>query len=245
MTLPPVALEVHELRKRYGHQFALRGLNLIVRQGEFISLFGPNGAGKTTLIRILAQLLRPTSGEVKVLGVPLAELGPEIRRQLGVISHQTFLYPNLTGRENLHFYGQLFDVPNLNARIEEVLDSVELAHRADGLVATFSKGMAQRLAIARAILHKPRFILLDEPYTGLDQHASALLTSLLRGLRDGERTFLMTTHHLEQGLELASRVCIQTGGQLVFDAPAAELTPTSLREIYMERLDAAQRRGGR
>ncbi|MFM7203366.1 MAG: heme ABC exporter ATP-binding protein CcmA [Myxococcota bacterium] len=245
MSQSPMALEVRDLRKRYGHQLALRGLNLTVQQGEFIALFGPNGAGKTTFIRILAQLLRPTSGEVRLMGVPLAELGPETRRQLGVISHQTFLYPNLTGRENLFFYGQLFDVPQLEARVEEVLAAVELSSRADGLVATFSKGMAQRLAIARAILHRPRLILLDEPYTGLDQHASALLTSLLRGLKDGERTFLMTTHHLEQGLELASRVCIQAGGQLVFDAPAAELTPSSLRDIYMERLDAAQRRGTR
>lgn len=240
---PPV-IEVQGLRKQYGPFFALRSLNLTLHAGEFVSLFGPNGAGKTTLIRILAHLLRPTAGTVKVLGTPLEQVGPDIRRQLGVISHQTFLYSQLTGRENLRFYGRLFGVPALEARIEQVLQQVEMAARADVPVGTYSKGMAQRLAIARAILHEPRIILLDEPYSGLDTHAAWLLTELLRQLRDGQRTLLMTTHNLEQGLELSHRVCIQVAGKMVVDAPARDFTPASLGQLYREQLQSPARAGG-
>lgn len=238
-------IEVSNLRKEYGHFSALRNLNLSLYPGEFVSLFGPNGAGKTTLIRILAHLLRPTSGIVKVLGTPLEQVGPDIRRQLGVISHQTFLYGNLTGRENLRFYGRLFGVQNLEGRIEQVLEQVEMTSRADGLVGNFSKGMAQRMAIARAILHEPRIILLDEPYSGLDTHAAWLLTELLRQLRDGQRTLLMTTHNLEQGLELSHRVCIQVAGKMVLDSPARDFTPASLGQLYRDKLSVPAKSGGR
>lgn len=229
-------VEVQNLQKRYGHLAALRGLNLSLHAGEFVALFGPNGAGKTTLIKILAHLLRPTSGSVTVLGTPLEQLGPDIRRQLGVISHQTFLYSNLSARENLRFYGRMFEVQDLEARIEEVLDQVELSARADGLAGTFSRGMSQRLAIARAILHKPRIILLDEPYSGLDTHAAHLLTRLLRQLNDGQRSLLMTTHNLEQGLELSHRVCIQVAGRMVFESPSHLLTALELSQIYLSSL---------
>jgi heme exporter protein A len=239
------AIEVLGLKKAFGHQYALRGLDLVVQPGEFVTIFGPNGAGKTTLIRILSHLIRPTSGTVRVLGVPVDQAEGEIRRQIGVISHQTFLYPQLTGRENLTFYGRLFDLEDLPVRIDEVLSQVELSDRADSLVRTWSKGMGQRLAIARAILHRPQIVLLDEPYTGLDQHAAALLSRLLRQLRDGRRTLIMTTHNLEQGLELSHRICIQAAGKMVYDAPRADLTPASLGKLYFERLEAAIRPTGR
>lgn len=240
MSDEPAAIDVHNLRKRYGYQLALRGLDLTLRKGERVSLFGPNGAGKTTLIKILAHLLQPTSGEVRVLGVPVKEAGPEVRRQLGVISHQSFLYPALTATENLELYGRLFGVSPLGPRIQEVLTQVELDTRAHVPVATFSRGMTQRLSIARAIVHRPSIILLDEPYSGLDPHASRLLSALLKELGDGERTLLMTTHHLEEGLELSSRVCIQVGGRLVFDAPSQGLSVPELSRIYSEKLVEAR-----
>jgi len=238
------AIEVRGLKKAFGHLYALRGLDLTIRPGEFVTIFGPNGAGKTTLIRTLALLVRPSSGKVCILGTPLEAADPTLRQRIGVISHQTFLYPNLTGLENLQFYGRLFHVPALNARVAEVLEEVELTSRAGSLVRTWSKGMTQRLAIARAILHRPEIVLLDEPYTGLDQHAAVLLSNLLRRLRDGHRTLIMTTHNLEQGLELSHRICIQVAGRMVFDAPREGLTPARLGALYFEKLEAAGRERG-
>lgn len=237
---PSFAIEAHKLRKLYGYQVALRGLDLSLQRGERVSLFGPNGAGKTTLIKILAHLLQPTSGEVRVLGVPVKEAGPEVRRQLGVISHQSFLYPTLTARENLRLYARLFEVTDVDERVQRVLEEVELDTRANAQVSTYSRGMTQRLSIARALVHSPSIILLDEPYSGLDPHASRLLSALLLRLGDGERTLLMTTHQLEQGLELSSRVCIQVGGKLVFDAPSRSLTVPELSQIYSQKLEEAR-----
>jgi len=239
------AIEVIGLKKVFGHQYALRGLNLAVPRGEFLTILGPNGAGKTTLIRTLAHLVRPSAGEVRILGTSTKHFGPEIRRKIGVISHQTFLYPNLTGRENLTFYGRLFRVPDLEQRIESVLAEVEIVERADSLIRTYSKGMAQRLAIARAMLHKPEIILLDEPYTGLDQHAAVILGSLLRQLRDGQRTLVMTTHNLHQALELSHRICFQVQGRMVAEASAEGLDSDGLGTLYFEELEKARgdRRG--
>ncbi len=235
-----LAIELKGVTRRYGPRFALRGLDLRVAQGEVLAVLGPNGAGKTTLIRVLSQLVQPSSGDVRVLGRCLSEDAAWIRRQVGVISHDPFVDPNLTGRENLEFYGRLFRVEPLRERIERTLEAVRLLSRADTRVGTWSKGMTQRLAIARAILHQPRIILLDEPFTGLDPLAAERFADLLRALRGPERAFLMATHHLEQAIALSDRVVIQIHGRIAIDLSLAGLSVDELRRYYVETLRKAE-----
>ncbi len=147
--------------------------------GEYVTLVGPNGAGKTTLLRILATLIRPTSGTVRIAGMDVARAGPEIRRYIGFLSHRTLLYEDLTAEQNLRFYARLYGIPDASARMDELLQRVGLADRRHDLVRTFSRGMQQRLAVARALIHCPSILLLDEPYTGLGPDAAGALQSLL------------------------------------------------------------------
>ncbi|MGH2525079.1 MAG: heme ABC exporter ATP-binding protein CcmA, partial [Anaerolineales bacterium] len=161
------------LVKKFGFQTVLRGLDLEIAEGEFVAVLGPNGAGKTTLLRILAGLSRPTFGEVSVGGYRLPQQAGAVRRRLGVVSHQPLLYADLSAEENLRFYARLYGLRDSSARIARVLTLVGLSVRRRDLVRTFSRGMQQRLAIARAILHDPEVMLFDEPHTGLDPEASA------------------------------------------------------------------------
>ncbi|MHB1132526.1 MAG: heme ABC exporter ATP-binding protein CcmA [Chloroflexota bacterium] len=220
------------LTKTFGARRALRGVDLSIGAGEFVALFGPNGAGKTTLLRILAGLSKPSSGRVLLDGFDLADDPNEVRRRIGVISHQTFVYGDLTAEENLLFYGRMFDVPRLGERVAEVLAQVGLAQRAGDRARTFSRGMQQRLSIARAVLHQPAILLLDEPDTGLDERAAEMLHAMIRGLEGQRRTVLLTTHHFERGLAMASRALILHDGRLVFDEPGSALTPDSLRREF-------------
>ena len=175
-------IEVRGLVKSFGGKVALDGVDLDVAEGEFLTLVGPNGAGKTTLIRVLATLTRPTEGSVRIAGYDLVGQGTEIRRRIGLASHQTLLYDDLSAEENLRFYGRMYEVPDLEERITALLQRVGLEHRRHDLVHTFSRGMQQRLSIARALLHDPAILLLDEPYTGLDQHAAEVLKEVLVSL---------------------------------------------------------------
>ena len=172
-------IQVRGLVKSFGSKVALDGVDLDVAEGEFLTLVGPNGAGKTTLLRILATLTRPTEGSVRVAGYDLAREGAEIRRRVGLASHQTLLYDDLSAEENLRFYGRMYDVTDLEERITALLQRVGLEHRRHDPVRTFSRGMQQRLSIARALLHDPAILLLDEPYTGLDQQAMEVLREVL------------------------------------------------------------------
>jgi heme exporter protein A len=205
------SVEVRGLVKSFGSKVALEGVDLDVAEGEFLTLVGPNGAGKTTLIRILATLARPTRGSVRVAGYDLGGQGTEVRRRIGLASHQTLLYGDLSAEENLRFYGRMYEVPELEERITALLQRVGLEHRRHDLVRTFSRGMQQRLSLARALLHDPAILLLDEPYTGLDQQATEVLREVLAlplsppklgGMKGGarSRTVLMTTHNIERGL---------------------------------------------
>lgn len=216
---------------------ALRDLDLRLDEGDFLGLFGPNGAGKTTLVRILATLARPTAGRVLVGGLDVRECTAEVRRQIGVVSHQTFLYRDLTAEENLRLYARLYDLDDAQSRVREALARVALGHRAGDPVRTLSRGMQQRVSIARAVLHDPRILLLDEPYNGLDQHAAVSLTGILQEMALSGRTVLMTTHDLEQGLALCGRVAILNGGRLVHRGPAAGLTAASFRRLYMDAVE--------
>ncbi len=231
-------ISVRGLSKRFGAKWALCEVNLDVAQGEFLTLFGPNGAGKTTLIRILATLTKPSSGEITIAGVPLRRAAVDVRRHIGVVSHQTFLYPDLTAEENLLFYGRMYSLSNLPSRVDEVLELVGLAGRQYDPVRTYSRGMQQRLAIARAILHEPAIMLLDEPFTGLDPDASAALSQVFRHLVHQERTVLMTTHNLGHGLELADRVAILSQGRIVYQASRDQLQSETFREVYRQKVAA-------
>lgn len=225
-------ITVRNLSKRFGRTWALRDLDLDVASGQFLTIFGPNGAGKTTLIRILSTVSKPTAGTVTLDGLDLRESPIEARRQIGVVSHQTFLYDDLTAEENLRFYGRMYDVHPLEPRVDEVLSLVGLDHRRFDRVRTFSRGMQQRLAIARAIIHDPGVMLLDEPYTGLDPQAADMLRGVLSSLARQRRTVVMTTHNLERGLELCDQVSIIVGGRLAYQGQREELDVESLREVY-------------
>jgi heme exporter protein A len=205
-----------------------------VPDGEFVTLVGPNGAGKTTLLRILATLSRPTSGAVKIGGHELPKGAEKARRSIGLVSHQTLLYGDLSAEENLRFYGRMYDVADLDARITQVLEMVGLAHRRRDPVRTFSRGMQQRLAIARAVLHRPSLMLLDEPYTGLDQDAAARLEAVMSSVGTEGRTVVMTTHDLERGLAVADRVVILAKGRVVFEAQRTELDASAFRGAYRQ-----------
>ncbi len=229
----PTALLAQGITKQFGHRLVLKGIGLRVAEGERLAIFGPNGAGKSTLLRILATVMAPTSGRVEVAGVDPTEEPLEARRRIGVISHHPYLYDDLTARENLRFYGRMYEVPDLDARIASLAGRVGLAARLDDRVGTFSHGMQQRLAMARAILHDPDVLMLDEPEGGLDQDGLNLLVELLNEPESGRRrSAVVVTHHLDLGLALSDRVAILVGGRFVFQAPASELNATLVREHY-------------
>lgn len=234
MTAP--LLEARDVEKWFGPHPAVRRITFSLAPGEFLTVFGPNGAGKTTLLRMLAGSLRPTRGEIHIAGERVEHGVHDWRRRIGVLSHQTFLYGRLTAAENLRFYGRLYGLAGLPARIGEMLEQVGLADRADQRVHTFSRGMQQRLALARTLLHAPDLVLLDEPYTGLDPHAARMLRGVLEQLRDGRRTVVLVTHNLSQGLELADRVVVQVAGRWVSDEPRAAVDPIRFEQVYTERV---------
>ena len=226
-------VSLQKVTKRYGHVTAVKDLSLDINEGSFTAIFGPNGAGKSTLLKILSNQTRPTSGEILYSGVPAKKLDDSFRSKFGVISHQPFVYENLSALENLEFYASLYGVKNPRARAEELLKKVDLYPRRSDPVRTFSRGMLQRVSIARAIVHDPQMIFLDEPYTGLDSVASASLTAILKEQLEGKKTILMVTHDLKIGLELASHVIIMKKGQKVYSAPSSQIAPLEFEKIYL------------
>jgi heme exporter protein A len=226
------AIQITGLTKAFGNQVALRGVDLSVAEGEFLTLFGPNGAGKTTLIRVVASLMRPTSGQVSIQGKDLDRAATSVRRHIGLISHNPLLYGDLTPDENLRFFARMYDLPKATDRIDAVLEQVGLVARRRDPVRTFSRGMVQRLAIARAILHNPVIMLLDEPYTGLDLQAADMLRSVLQELAASDRTVILTTHNLEQGLEMCDRTAILNRGKVAWQGPRTGIDLAGMKEIY-------------
>jgi heme exporter protein A len=220
--------------KRFGRVMALRGVDLQLEPGRCLGIFGPNGAGKTTLLKIVATLTRPSTGTVSIAGHDALQEAEKIRPVLGVLSHRTFLYGHLTAFENLQFYGRMFGVKPLTERIHEALEAVDLAMHARQLVRTYSRGMQQRLAIARTILHRPLLLLLDEPYTGLDQHAAADLQKLLRQLHLDKRTIIMSTHNLQRGLELCDDIAILYRGKVMYRGLTSGLDLRTFEQLYMD-----------
>lgn len=216
--------------KKYGDLTALRDIDLKVDKGDFLILLGPNGAGKTTLIKILSGLIGPTTGKATVGGEAVTD--PAVRSKVGVISHKSFLYENLTAIENLVFYGELYGVPEVESKAMELLKSVELEERKDGLVKTFSRGMVQRLSIARALVADPEFIFLDEPFTGLDQHSTDIFRKLLVDMHLRGKTVIMITHDIPIAMTMATRAMILAGGRKVHDEPVSGMSEEEFRKIY-------------
>ena len=231
-------IEVKKLVKRFGMKSVLRGVDFRVERGEFVALLGPNGAGKTTFLRILSSLARPSLGEVKVAGYSLPNQAAQVRARLGVVSHMPLLYGDLTAQENLEFYARMYGLPDPQSRIAEVLDMVGLASRRNDLVRTFSRGMAQRLAIGRAVLHDPDVILFDEPYTGLDQDASSMLDEVLKSVAAQGRTVVMTSHDLARAEDLATRFDILTRGVIAASSSREALGNNNLLTFYKQVLAA-------
>ena len=231
-------IEVKKLVKRFGLKTILRGLDFQVEPGEFVALLGPNGAGKTTFLRILASLSRPSMGSVKVAGYSLPNDSANVRARLGVVSHMPLLYPDLTAEENLHFYAQMYGLANYQSRITEVLEMIGLAVRRKDLVRTFSRGMQQRLAIGRAVLHDPEVMLFDEPYTGLDQDASEMLDEVLRSVAAKGRTVVMTSHDLARAEDLATRFDILSRGVIAASAKREDFKDSNLLDFYKKSLES-------
>jgi heme exporter protein A len=200
----------------------LKGVTIGVQPGSFVTIFGPNGAGKTTLLKVVAGLLKPSSGTVRVAGIDAQRDPNALRRLIGVISHHPYLYPQLTGRENLEFFARLYGLEDPAASIRQVADELELGPILNREVSAYSRGMQQRMAVGRALLHRPRLLLLDEPFTGLDYQAREKLETFLRGLNDGERTAIMTTHDVDEGLGLSDRVAVLAGGKIVLECGARD-----------------------
>lgn len=221
-------LSLTDVTRKYGLVTALWRVSLDVFPGDFVAVFGPNGAGKSTLLRVIASLTKPNRGSVKF------GAGESSRERVGYVSHQSLLYNEMTGLENLAFYGRLYGLSDPMGRARAMVDQLGLANAADQLVRGYSRGMKQRLTLARALLHEPGLLLLDEPYTGLDQHGSRLLTRLLSRLREGGRTVILITHNLAEGWELCTRFLIQNRGEIVHQATREEIDRAELESLYFK-----------
>jgi len=213
-TSPSPAIEVRGLTKSFGERFALRGIDLRVEKGEHLVIFGPNGAGKTTLVKIMSTLAKPSSGSVWLDGVDIRNKPAQIRRQVSLVSHQTFLYDDLTIYENLKFYGKMYDVTDLDQKIREVIAWAQLESRLNDRVGTLSHGLQKRASIARAVLHNPS------------------IRDVLGSINTGSRTVVMTTHNLERGLELGDSVIILNRGKVVYQASKHEVDTVNFRRVY-------------
>jgi len=237
-------VEIRGLVKAYGFLPVLRQVNLDIQRGDFVALLGPNGSGKSTLLRLLTGLSKPTAGVIRVGGWEIPSEAAAVRAQIGMVSHKALLYENLTACENLAFYAQLYDLPSglLNERIDTLLEQVGLAKRAHSLVRTFSRGMQQRLSIARALLHDPHVLLFDEPYTGLDQDAATTLDSLLTEAHQAGHTIIMATHQLERAGRLADRIIIISRGKVGYDSHQYPIPDMGLAALYAQVTGAATTR---
>jgi heme exporter protein A len=224
-----LALESQDIQKKFGHFTALGGVTMQIPRGEFVTLFGRNGAGKTTFLKIAATLMRPTHGSLRIEGIDTRKEPEQARRRIGFLSHNTFVYRDLSALENLKFFSRLYGVDASQDRLMGLLERVGLRRRANDVVRAFSRGLQQRIGIARVLLHNPELILLDEPYTGLDGQAVAMLNEVLDEIVAAGRTVILTTHDLEQGLRAATRAMIMDRGKIVLSGEARD---PAIREAY-------------
>jgi heme exporter protein A len=242
--LTPPLLEARDLTRRFGAVRAVDGISFALAAGEVLTVLGPNGAGKTTLLGLLAGTLHPTSGEIRFRGAPLDASQTAWRAELGILSHRTFLYGALTALENLVFWARLHGLDTPRDRAAAALAQVGLSAEANRAARGFSRGMRQRLSLARTLLHDPALILLDEPFTGLDVHAAALLRDVLTRLRDGRRTVVLVTHQIQEGVELSDRVAIQVRGRLAFLGVRSALPAGDEERFYRDVVGGGSVGGG-
>ncbi len=222
------AIELRGLARHFGERTALRDVSVAVPAGATLAVLGRNGAGKSTLLRILATLLRPHHGEVAVLGEPLPKRAFAVRARLGLLAHEPLLYRDLSGRENLRYHARLYRLPD--ERVEQVLEAVRMQARADDPVRLLSRGMVQRLAVCRAVLHDPEVLLLDEPRANLDPAATELVEPLIG--REAGRTRVLTSHDPQAALAEADLALGLRDGRPAWLGPAAAITPEQVRELY-------------
>ena len=230
-------LEAKGLVRRFSRLRAVDGITFDLKAGELMTIFGPNGAGKTTLLNILAGVICPDEGQVLLDGNVVVGSERQWRKEVGLVTHQTMLYDRLTAVENLSFYSKLFSLEDSERRIRDALEGLKIKEVADQPVGSLSRGFQQRIALARALLHDPKILLLDEPYIGLDLYASRLLRDLISQLKDGERTVVLVTHNFGQGLELADRIAIQVSGQFIFTGSSDGVELTEFEEFYCRKIE--------
>ena len=234
MSGAPSIIEVEGLGKAYGALPALRALSFDVKRGESIALLGKNGSGKTTLLRLLAGLAKPTTGAIRIGGWDMPKEAMAARSQIGFVSHKPLLYGKLSARENLAFFGTLYGIPKneRQSRANAALERVGLDRRGDSLVRAFSRGMQQRLGIARTLLHEPEILLLDEPYTGLDQTAAGILDELIHDAKGDGKTLILSTHQIWRASGLARRCLILSRGMLAWDGETGDMNRRELSDAY-------------
>lgn len=227
-------ISVKGLTKRFAGHVALNSIDLNIEKGEFVLILGPNGAGKTTLLKILETLVRPTSGSVEIGGLELNRSAVKVRKMIGAISHESYLYNDLTVEENLHFFGKMYGLSEnkLEARIQNLLEQMHIEHRYMDRVSTLSRGMKQRLSIARSLIHDPEIILMDEPYTGLDMQSVRSLEQLLLENRK-KATMLMVTHDIDPAFSMCDRIIVLCGGKISSDIRQKDISSVEeLKSIY-------------
>src|ERR1700694_4832680 len=235
-TVAAAAVEVADLTREFGSRQAVAGVTFSLAPGECLALFGPNGAGKTTLLRVLAGLLKPTSGSARLSGIPLPG-GPPARSRVGLISHHTMLYDALSSRENVSFSARLYGIRDARARVEDSLRRMSMLERADASVRSLSRGMQQRVSIARAMVHSPQLVLADEPYSGLDESGARALTALLQELRSAGTAIIVVTHNLVEGLSLATHAAVMQRGKFVRYDAAGSIDAKAYATTYREALE--------
>jgi heme ABC exporter ATP-binding subunit CcmA len=225
---------VSGLKKSFGFKPVLRRIDFTLSQGQRLALLGPNGAGKTTLLRILAGLSKASSGTITISGLDSRQDAQEVRALVGLVAHQAYLYEELSALENLLFFARMYAVPQARERSLSLLEHVGLARRVNERVSTFSRGQVQRLAWARALLHQPQLLLLDEPDTGLDQQGNALMDTLFAEHHERGGSIIFTTHNLERALRLSDRILIIAGGRVAYQHDTEKLTFDELQRAYQE-----------
>jgi len=232
-------LELRDLSKKYGGKFALKGLNLKVPSGQLCILLGPNGAGKSTLLRILCTLTRPSGGDALISNHSVIEEPTDARRSIGAVLHEMLLYEDLTAAENLRFYSRLYGVPSEEKRIDDMLARLNLLHRKNDRVGDFSRGMKQRMSIARALISSPKVLLLDEPFTGLDVKSKDQVSSMLTEAVTGGATILMTAHDPDMAHDLGHRLLVLVDGKLKYDQQKTSVSKTDFVSEYKRMAGAA------
>ncbi len=230
-------LETKDINKYFDRFKVLSNINIKLEEREFLTIFGANGAGKTTLLKIIAMLLKPNSGVIYFNGIDTQKSSDSVRKSIGFITHNTFLYNDLSAYENLKLYSILYDVKNCEEQINIVMEKVGLLRRSSEPIRNFSKGMHQRLAVARAFLHNPTLLLLDEPYSGLDQKALNVLNQMLKNVHNEGKTAIITTHNIERGMEIADKVVVLNKGSIVFEKNKKQMEISEFKNMYVEILN--------